>query len=546
MPQAIARSAEIIVVGSINADLVVRGDRLPQPGETVIGGQFRQVSGGKGANQAVAAARLSRSPVRFLGAVGDDALGRDLRATLGAESNLDITRVRTVAGQATGVALIMVDAGGQNAISVASGANAGLRPEILESVEASTWRSARVLLASLETPLDTVLAALRQARRHGLATVLNPAPAAEPIANREWLEVVDVLTPNETELAILSRMPVDGLKSAELAARHLQTLGARTVVATLGARGALLVPDSATGERAAWIEPVSVSAVDTTAAGDAFNGALAVAMAEGLPVIDAARWATRAAAISVTRAGAQPSLPRRHELEETTDASRTAPGELRDAVSKGIDEKGVEAKSNGATQVEAEGSGAEGSGANGCGAKGSGAASGGAAVNSEEARVGGGDVLFRLYRPDDLETLKRLTVDSFSGVTLEQNIEEALGLLGGRDWRWRKARHLDEDVAANASGIFIAERAGRIVGYITTRVNRATACGRVPNLAVAADCRNLGLGRQLIELALHYFRAEGLEYAVIETMARNAIGQHLYPACGFEEVARQVHFARRL
>ena len=155
-------------------------------------------------------------------------------------------------------------------------------------------------------------------------------------------------------------------------------------------------------------------------------------------------------------------------------------------------------------------------------------------------------IVFRVYRPDDLETLKRLTVDSFSGVTLEQNIEEALGVLGGRDWRWRKARHLDDDAAANPTGIFVAERFGRIVGYITTRMNRATGCGRVPNLAVAADCRNLGLGRRLIERALDYFRAEGLEYAVIETMAQNAVGQHLYPACGFGEVARQVHFARRL
>lgn len=139
-----------------------------------------------------------------------------------------------------------------------------------------------------------------------------------------------------------------------------------------------------------------------------------------------------------------------------------------------------------------------------------------------------------------------MTVESFSGVTLEQNIEEALGLLGGRDWRWRKARHLDDDAAANPAGIFVAERAGRIVGYISTRINRATACGRIPNLAVAADCRNAGLGRRLIERALDYFRAEGLEYAVIETMAQNAIGQHLYPACGFVEVARQVHFARRV
>jgi ribokinase len=428
--------------------------------------------------------------------MGDDSLGRELRATLAAEANLDLARVRTVAGQATGVALIMVDARGQNAIAVASGANATLSPDAVEQLDAATWQSARVLLVSLETPLDTVHAALRQARRHGVLTVLNPAPAQLAIANRDWLELVDVLTPNETELALLSGMEVDSLATAERAARQLQTLGARTVLATLGERGALLVPapDASTAPYAStaaiaadapsveWIEPIPVMAVDATAAGDAFNGALAVALAEQQPLSTAARWANRVAAISVTRAGAQPSLPRRAELE-TPSISPTVPAD---------------------------------------------------------------DILFRGYRPDDLESLKQLTVASFSGVTLEQNIEEALGLLRGRDWRWRKARHLDDDAAANPGGIFVAERAGRIVGYVSTRVNRETGCGRVPNLAVAADCRNAGLGRRLIERALAYFRSEGLEYAVIETMARNAIGQHLYPACGFVEVARQVHFARRL
>lgn len=512
MPQAIPGSAEIIVVGSINADLVVRGASLPRPGETVIGGRFLQAAGGKGANQAVAAARLSRSPVRFLGAVGDDALGRELKAALGAEANLVISRVRTVPGQATGVALIVVDGAGQNAIAVASGANAALGPAALERLETAEWRSARVLLASLETPLDTGLAALRKAREHGVATILNPAPASEEIACRDWLELVDVLTPNETELAILSGLAVEGMESAERAARRLQERGARTVLATLGDRGALLVPALETGEPVEWIEPVSVRAVDATAAGDAFNGALAVALAEGCSLNVAARWAARAAAISVTRAGAQPSLPHRRELE-LEDASCPSGGEM---VSEG--------------RAAAESAVAER------------AVAGSAAV--EPTSVDG--IVFRVYRPDDLETLKRLTVESFSGVTLEQNIEEALGVLGGRDWRWRKARHLDDDAAANPTGIFVAERFGRIVGYITTRMNRATGCGRVPNLAVAADCRNLGLGRRLIERALDYFRAEGLEYAVIETMAQNAIGQHLYPACGFEEVARQVHFARRL
>ena len=156
------------------------------------------------------------------------------------------------------------------------------------------------------------------------------------------------------------------------------------------------------------------------------------------------------------------------------------------------------------------------------------------------------NVTIRPYRPDDLDAIKRLTVEAFGNVTLERNVEDALGILRGRDWRWRKARHLDEDAAANPAGIFVAEAEGRFVGYITTHVDREAGKGRIPNLAVAADFRGHGLGRRLIEHALDYFRREGLEYAMIETMAHNEVGQHLYPDCGFIEVARQVHFAMKL
>ena len=152
----------------------------------------------------------------------------------------------------------------------------------------------------------------------------------------------------------------------------------------------------------------------------------------------------------------------------------------------------------------------------------------------------------RVSQPTDLETIKRLTVESFTGVTLEQNVEQALGVLNGHDWRWRKARHIDDDVRANPNGIFVAQVGGRVVGYITALIDREAGKGRIPNLAVAAEFRGHGLGRQLIEHALEYFRREGMAYAMIETMAQNEIGQHLYPACGFVEVARQVHFARKL
>lgn len=156
------------------------------------------------------------------------------------------------------------------------------------------------------------------------------------------------------------------------------------------------------------------------------------------------------------------------------------------------------------------------------------------------------NLFIRPYRPADLDRIKHLTVESFSGVTLEQNIEDALGILNGHDWKWRKARHIDEDVAANPEGIFVAEQGGEVIGYITTRVDREAGRGRIPNLAVAAEARGMGLGRKLIEHALDYFRQLGLSYAVIETMAQNAIGYHLYTSCGFQEVARQVHFAMRL
>ncbi len=155
-------------------------------------------------------------------------------------------------------------------------------------------------------------------------------------------------------------------------------------------------------------------------------------------------------------------------------------------------------------------------------------------------------IVIRLFQQEDLEELKRLTVESFAGVSLEENVEQTLGILNGRDWRWRKAKHMDADVAANPTGVFVAEGGGEIVGYITTRVDRESGQGRIPNLAVSAHCRGQGLGRRLIEHALDYFRELQLDYAVIETMAQNQIGQHLYPACGFQEIARQVHFARRL
>ena len=155
-------------------------------------------------------------------------------------------------------------------------------------------------------------------------------------------------------------------------------------------------------------------------------------------------------------------------------------------------------------------------------------------------------MIFREYRSSDLEELKRITLGAFEGLALDQRVEEHLGVLHGHDWRWRKARQIVEDVAANRAGVFVAEEDGTILGYITTVLDHEAGKGRIPNLAVLPDARGKGLGRKLIEHALDYFRREGMSYAMIETMAYNEIGNHLYPACGFIEVGRQVHFARKL
>lgn len=303
-----ASPAQILVLGSANVDLVIRGPRLPAPGETVLGGEFYQAPGGKGANQAVAAARLARGPVVFVAALGDDALGQSSRAGFASE-NLVLDYVSSVPGQSTGVALIMVNEQGENCISVASGANAYLTPADVDRIPESVFRSGRVFLACLESPLMTVERGLTRARRAGLTTILNPAPANAAVMNRGWLQGVDILTPNEAEAGLLTGIAIHDLETATAAARRIQSMGCRAVVITLGKRGAIVVEADVTP-----LEAWPVTAIDTTAAGDAFNGALAVAISEDRPLLDAARWATIVAAISVTRRGAQPSLPTRAEV----------------------------------------------------------------------------------------------------------------------------------------------------------------------------------------------------------------------------------------
>jgi ribokinase len=306
------RNSRIIVVGSINTDLVIRGPRLPGPGETVIGGEFFQAAGGKGANQAVAAARAALDPVTFVGAVGDDDLGRSALALLRSE-NLNCEYVKTIPGVPSGVALILVDEKGQNLISVASGANARLSPDDIDGIPEEILRSARVFLTCLETPIETVVRGLKRAKQSGLLTILNPAPATCDIVDRSFLELVDVLTPNEGEAALLTdgraRRSEDSDQRLIATARTVQELGCKSVMVTRGSAGCLVVE-----REICHVPGHEVRAVDATAAGDGFNGALAVALAEGKSLGEAARWANAAAAISVTRLGAQPSLPGRREI----------------------------------------------------------------------------------------------------------------------------------------------------------------------------------------------------------------------------------------
>ncbi|MHC4878131.1 MAG: ribokinase [Planctomycetota bacterium] len=303
---------EIIVLGSVNVDLVIRSARLPRAGETVLGGTFYEAAGGKGANQAVAAARASSGTVGFVAAVGSDDFGRRSIKQLRSEGILT-QHVRMIDGEATGVALIMVDEHGENQISVASGANAQFTPDDVAAVSEDWFETAKVFVACLESPIETVVAGLQRAKHHGLTTVLNPAPACEDVRDPEILKLVDVLTPNETEATFLSGWDVlEDLEDVCIWCEQLQQKGSRAVVITRSERGCV-VRDSV-GDPS-LIAPYVVDAVDATAAGDCFNGTLAVALAEGQSLIEAARFANAAAALSVQQQGAVPSLPGRNSID---------------------------------------------------------------------------------------------------------------------------------------------------------------------------------------------------------------------------------------
>jgi len=298
----------VLVVGSANVDFTVAASRLPRVGETVSGGTLLVNHGGKGANQAVAARRLG-AEVRFIGCVGDDASGREIRAALRSEG-IGVDGVMVTAEAATGTALIVVDGEGRNQIVVAPGANWRLSAEHVRS-RGGDFAWAQVVMCQLETPLETLAVALAEARRRALVTMLNPAPVRDGITDDIW-PLVDYLTPNEGEAERLSGTAVRDAISAAAAGRALRGRGVGTVIVTLGAQGSLA--SAAHGDVA--VPAFAVTAVDTTAAGDAFNGALGAALAGGDPLADALRFASAAAAIACTRRGAQPSLATRAEVDE--------------------------------------------------------------------------------------------------------------------------------------------------------------------------------------------------------------------------------------
>ena len=319
-------TANIAVVGGINIDLVARTARIPKPGETVIGRDLSMVPGGKGANQAVAAARLEAN-VFMIGRLGDDTFGGQLRRSL-ATADVDLTYVFESANSASGVAVIVVDEAGENSIVVALGANARVTPADVEAA-ASVIAASDALLLQLEIPLETVLRAAALGHAHGVKVILNPAPARALPA--ELLSLADILVPNETETAQLSGMPTESLADLEAAAARFLRFGVNAVILTLGRRGALLAQE----DRTRYFPSFEVSrVVDTTAAGDAFMGGLATAIAEGQDLNEAILWANAAGALAVTRAGAQPSLPTRQEVEALL--AQATPEQLRGSPASAI------------------------------------------------------------------------------------------------------------------------------------------------------------------------------------------------------------------
>ena len=306
------RGKRILVVGSSNTDMIIKLHRIPRPGETLLGGQFVIAAGGKGANQAVGAVRAGGA-VTFIARVGKDMFGEQAVAGF-VKDGIDVTHVLADHRSPSGVALIFVASDGQISIAVASGAKGRLAQADIRKAK-SAFKGAGALVAQLETPLETVECAAAMAAKAGVQVILNPAPARKLPAS--LLKHVSILTPNESEAELLTGVLVKDAVTATKAAAKLHRLGVATVILTLGARGALISTKAGTK----LIAGFKVKAIDATAAGDVFNGALAVALTENKPIEEAVRFANAAAAISVTRMGAQPSAPSRQEIDQLLSRS---------------------------------------------------------------------------------------------------------------------------------------------------------------------------------------------------------------------------------
>jgi len=301
-------TAKIAVVGSLNMDLIVQAPRIPGPGETILGAQdLVRAPGGKGANQAHAAALLG-AQVSMIGRVGGDDFGSQLLDSLKA-AGADISNIHRDPAASTGVALIVVDSTGQNSIVVSSGANKRLSPEDIEAAK-DTIIHADVLLLQLETPIETVRYAAQVAAQNNVTVVLNPAPARH--LPEDLLRLVDVMVPNESEALLLAGMSISDNSRVHDAAASLRKLGVRALIVTMGGKGAALILD----EGMTIYPTIEVPPVDTTGAGDAFSSALSVALAEGKSLADAIRFGNIAGALSVTKLGAQTSMPLRAEVED--------------------------------------------------------------------------------------------------------------------------------------------------------------------------------------------------------------------------------------
>ncbi len=306
--------SRVVVLGSSNTDMTVRVPRLPAPGQTIMGSTFSISPGGKGANQAVAARRAGAEVV-FVTAVGNDDLGRQ-SLELYKREGIDVSHIQVLDGLTSGVALIFVGDDGENMIGVASGANLRLSPQYVDRLPASLFQKGDVLLAGLEIPVETAIRAMRRGVQAGMLTILNPAPAPalSESGAKELLSAATVVTPNGVEALALAGMPsgTPAEPDWKLCAERLLAQGAVAAVITLGSRGCMV---RAAGGVWSFDSP-HVEALDTVGAGDAFNGALAVALAEGRALLEAAPWANAAAALAVTQPGAQSALPFRDAIDQ--------------------------------------------------------------------------------------------------------------------------------------------------------------------------------------------------------------------------------------